>query len=141
MSGWTQRNWLPGTRTTAWDSVGGNENRRATREGLTMSRLLIHVEGQTEEAFVNEVLRGTLAGPRLSQRYSPNRRQCSSAAEARGYPPMAVLVKRDIVNHLKETRLHARRWWTYYGPSTTLGWRLAGEANAAGLEVAEKAAL
>lgn len=66
-----------------------------------MPRLLVHVEGQTEEAFVNEIL-----GPHLyscgyeyvSARIVGNARQRDRRGGIRGWNT----VKRDIVNHLRE---------------------------------------
>ena len=66
-----------------------------------MARLLIHVEGQTEETFVNAVL-----GPRLyevgysgiSARLMGNARQRSRRGGVRSWPA----VRKGIVNHLRE---------------------------------------
>lgn len=66
-----------------------------------MSRLLIHVEGETEETFVNEVLgphlysRGYL---RVSARLMGNARQRDRRGGIRSWS----VVKEDIVTHLKE---------------------------------------
>jgi hypothetical protein len=65
-----------------------------------MTRLLIHVEGQTEESFVNEVLRDHLiyAGyDSVGARIVGNARLRRSRGGMRPWPP----VKRDIVNHLR----------------------------------------
>ena len=66
-----------------------------------MSRLLVHVEGQTEEDFVNEVL-----GPHLwaygytqvSARLLGNARLRSRRAGIKAWPT----VRKDILNHLRE---------------------------------------
>lgn len=64
-------------------------------------RLLIHVEGETEETFVNEVLRPHLLGHGYSAvgaRLLGNARQ----RERRGGVRAWESAKRDILNHLRE---------------------------------------
>ena len=64
-----------------------------------MARLLIHVEGQTEETFVNEVLRGHLSGvgfTQVSARIVGNARLRHRRGGIKGWDS----VKRDIVRHL-----------------------------------------
>lgn len=66
-----------------------------------MTRLLVHVEGETEESFVNEVL-----GPHLLRcGYSSVNARLVGNARARsrrgGIRSWAV-VRKDIVSHLKE---------------------------------------
>jgi hypothetical protein len=66
-----------------------------------MARLLILVEGQTEEAFVNELLRDDLVGQgydTVSARILGNAR----ARDRRGGIRPWLPVKRDIVNHLRQ---------------------------------------
>jgi hypothetical protein len=66
-----------------------------------MVRLLIHVEGQTEESFVNEVLRDYLvtAGYQLvSARIVGNARLRQRRGGIRGWPS----VRKDIINHLRQ---------------------------------------
>jgi len=66
-----------------------------------MARLLIHVEGETEEAFVNEVLRQHLypfGFSGVSARLVGNSRQ----RDKRGGIKAWGAVKKDIINHLKE---------------------------------------
>ena len=66
-----------------------------------MVRLLIHVEGETEETFVNEVLRPHLYSrgyARVSARLMGNARQRDRRG---GIRPWST-VKQDIVTHLKE---------------------------------------
>lgn len=66
-----------------------------------MSRLLIHVEGETEETFVNEVLGPYLYSrgySRVSARLMGNARQ----RDRRGGIRPWVTVKEDIVTHLRE---------------------------------------
>ena len=64
-----------------------------------MTRLLIHVEGQTEESFVNNVLRPHLYGigySRVNARLIGNSRQRSKRGGIRPW----TAARRDIVNHL-----------------------------------------
>lgn len=66
-----------------------------------MKRLLIHVEGQTEETFVNEVLRDYLMRKgynQVSARILGNARQRNKRGGIRSWPS----VKKEIVNHLRE---------------------------------------
>lgn len=66
-----------------------------------MSRLLIHVEGITEEKFVNEVLASHLYGcgyTKVSARLVGNARQHDRRGGIRAWSS----VRRDILNHLKE---------------------------------------
>ena len=66
-----------------------------------MTRLLIHVEGETEESFVNVVLRPILHDCGYSvvgARIVGNARQRSRRGGIRSWPA----VRKDILNHLKE---------------------------------------
>ena len=66
-----------------------------------MARLLVHVEGQTEETFVNEVLWPHLCGrgfTSVSARLVGNTRQRNRRGGIRGWDS----VRKDILNHLKE---------------------------------------
>jgi len=66
-----------------------------------MSRLLIHVEGETEETFVNEVLARHLYGrgyAKVGARLLGNARQRDHRGGIRGWGS----VRNDILNHLKE---------------------------------------
>jgi len=66
-----------------------------------MARLLIHVEGQTEEDFVNEVLRDHLVAAgyySVEARILGNARLRRRRGGIRRWPS----VRRDIVNHLKD---------------------------------------
>ena len=66
-----------------------------------MARLLVHVEGQTEETFVKEVLRPHLVRygySRVSPRLLGNARQRDRRGGIRGWNS----VRDDILNHLKE---------------------------------------
>src|SRR5271166_2133149 len=66
-----------------------------------MPRLLVHVEGQTEESFVNEVLRDYLANvgyQSVSARIVGNARLRQRRGGIRPWPS----VRKDIINHLRE---------------------------------------
>jgi hypothetical protein len=66
-----------------------------------MARLLIHVEGQTEEDFVNEVLRGHLVAKgyhAVSARIVGNARLRHNRGGIQGWPS----ARKDILKHLKE---------------------------------------
>lgn len=66
-----------------------------------MARLLIHVEGQTEESFVNEVLRDHLVGygyELVGARLVGNARLRQNRGGIRSW----VSVKRDLTNHLRQ---------------------------------------
>jgi len=63
-----------------------------------MARLLIHVEGQTEESFVNEVLRNHL----VEQGYHSVEARIFENARMRGGIPKWPSARTDIMNHLRE---------------------------------------
>jgi Domain of unknown function (DUF4276) len=66
-----------------------------------MARLLIHVEGQTEEGFVNELLRDYLVGigyESVGARIIGNARLRQRRGGIRPWPS----VRKDIINHLKQ---------------------------------------
>jgi hypothetical protein len=66
-----------------------------------MPRLLIHVEGQTEEAFVNEILQNHLVAAghdSIAARIVGNARLRRRRGGIRAWPP----VRKDIVRHLSE---------------------------------------
>src|SRR5690349_12174912 len=68
-----------------------------------MPRLLVHVEGQTEETFVNEILSGHLQSrgyESVSARIIGNARLRKQRGGIRPWPP----VRRDIVHHLFDDR-------------------------------------
>lgn len=104
-----------------------------------MPRLLIHVEGETEEAFVNEILEEHL----LSRGYHAVAARIVGNARLRrrrgGICPWPS-VRKDIVNHLKEDPgCIATTMVDYYGlpQQGAGGW--PGRAAAAGLNVSQKA--
>ena len=73
----------------------------APRLSERMSRLLIHVEGQTEEDFVNEVVAPHLYGcgyTKVSARLVGNARQRDRRGGIRAWSA----VRKDILRHLKE---------------------------------------
>lgn len=104
-----------------------------------MTRLLIHVEGETEETFVNEVLGPHLEGrgyTRVSARILGNARQRNRRGGIRGW----ASVRNDILNHLKEdAACLASTMVDYYGlpQSGTRAW--PGRAAAAALSFADEA--
>jgi hypothetical protein len=68
-----------------------------------MARLLVHVEGQTEETFVNEVLRSYLLHcgyESVSARIVGNARLRRSRGGIRPW----LAVRKDIINHLRQDR-------------------------------------
>lgn len=105
-----------------------------------MARLLIHVEGETEEAFVNEILAGHLyaCGYELvSARLVGNAR----LREKRGGIRAWSTVRKDILNHLKEdTGCLATMMVDYYGLPQTGEKAWPGRAEAGDLPYAQKAA-
>ena len=101
-----------------------------------MWRLLVHVEGQTEETFVNEVLRPQLIGGfgyiNVSARLLGNSRPRSGRGGVRAWS----VVSRDIVRHLREDEeAISTTMVDYYG--MPLGW--PGRAGARTLPFADKA--
>ena len=80
-----------------------------------MSRLFVHVEGETEERFVNEVLSPHLYDhgfSRISARLIGNARQRDRRGGIRAW----TVVRKDIVNHLREDRESiATTMVDYYG--------------------------
>lgn len=87
-----------------------------------MTRLLVHVEGETEETFVNELLRPHLCGrgyDHVSARLLGNARQRANRGGIRSWPT----VRREIIRHLKGDRsCYATIMVDYYAlPSTGNG--------------------
>jgi hypothetical protein len=103
-----------------------------------MARLLVHVEGQTEEAFVNELLRDYLQAKgydSVSARIVGNARLRSRG----GIKPWPS-VRRDIVSHLKEDRTCiATTMVDYYALPQTGAAAWPGRAAAAALESDKRA--
>ena len=105
-----------------------------------MARLLIHVEGETEETFVNDLLADHLYNfgyELVSARILGNAR----LREKRGGIRAWVSVKKDIVNHLKEdSGCLATMMVDYYGLPQTGDRAWPGRAEAGNLAFEEKAA-
>ena len=92
-----------------------------------MSRLLVHVEGQTEESFVNEVLAPHLRGvgyTNVSARLLGNARQ----RQRRGGVRQWSQVRTEILNHLKEDQsIVATTMVDYYGMPDTWPGRVSAK--------------
>ncbi len=105
-----------------------------------MSRLLIHVEGVTEESFVNEVLASHLYGcgyTKVSARLVGNARQ----RDRRGGIKAWSAVRKDILNHLKEdAKCLSTTMMDFYALPQTGDRAWPGRAEAAQLAFSEKAA-
>jgi hypothetical protein len=104
-----------------------------------MTRLLVHLEGQTEETFVNEILGHYLLSRgygAVSARIVGNARLRHRRGGIRPWPS----VKRDIVNHLKEDpSCIATTMIDYYGLPQEGEGAWPGRKTAAGLETSKKA--
>ena len=105
-----------------------------------MSRLLLHVEGQTEETFVNDVLAPHLCDrgyDSVRARLVGNARQRDRRGGIRDWNA----VRRDITNHLREdTGSFATTMVDYYGLPQSGPRAWPGRARASTLPFAEKAA-
>ena len=104
-----------------------------------MTRLLIHVEGETEESFVNEVLAPhlyTYGYGKVSARLLGNARQRDRRGGIRGWSG----VRKDILNHLKEdSGCLATTMVDYYRLPQTGEKAWTGRSEAARLPFARKA--
>ena len=104
-----------------------------------MTRLLIHVEGETEESFVNEVLADHLCAhgyQTVSARLIGNARMRDRRGGIRAWNA----VKKDILNHLKEDAgCVATTMVDYYGLPQTGQKAWPGRADAARLPAGDKA--
>lgn len=105
-----------------------------------MTRLLVHVEGQTEEDFVNEVLQSHLLrrGYRtVGARIIGNARLRRRRGGIRTWPS----VKKDIINHLRQDPgCVATTMVDFYGLPQNGEGAWPGRAKARGKTVQEKAA-
>lgn len=103
-------------------------------------RLLVHVEGETEEVFVNEVLASHLAGygySSVSARLVGNARQRSRRGGIRSWSS----VRTEITKHLKADRkCLATTMVDYYGLPASGNGAWPGRREAPGLLVAKRAA-
>ena len=104
-----------------------------------MSRLLLHVEGQTEETFVNDVLAPHLCDrgfDSVRARLVGNARQRDRRGGIRDWNA----VRRDIANHLREdTEAFATTMVDYYGLPRSGRRAWPGRARASTLPFAERA--
>jgi hypothetical protein len=104
-----------------------------------MARLLIHLEGQTEEDFVNEILRDYLLARgyhEVSARIVGNARLRQRRGGIRPWPS----VRKDIINHLKEDpTCIATTMVDFYGLPQEGEGAWPGRKNAAKLKSGEKA--
>jgi hypothetical protein len=106
-----------------------------------MARLLIHVEGQTEEDFVNEVLRNHLVSEgyhSVDARIVGNARLRQRRGGIRPWPS----VRRDIINHLREDQdCIATTMVDYYGLPQTPPGDWPGRARSKSLRTIQEKAL
>jgi len=104
-----------------------------------MSRLLVHVEGQTEEGFVNEVIRDYLVGvgyQSVSARIVGNARLRQRRGGIRPWPS----VRRDIVGHLRyDVGCTATTMVDFYGLPQQGDGAWPGRAEATSAETLQKA--
>jgi hypothetical protein len=104
-----------------------------------MARLLIHVEGQTEEDFVNEMLRDHLLAKgydAVSARIVGNARLRRQRGGIKPWPS----VRKDIINHLKEDPgCVATTMVDYYALPQRGAGAWPGREEAAGLKSIKKA--
>src|ERR1035437_8611683 len=104
-----------------------------------MARLLVHVEGQTEEDFVNGLLRDYLLAKgydAVSARIVGNARLRSRRGGIRPWSS----VRKNITNHLKEDpTCIATTMVDYYALPQQGAAAWPGRANAVGLKSGEKA--
>ena len=105
-----------------------------------MPRLLVHVEGQTEESFVNDVLRPHLVSGfgyvDVSARLLGNAGQRSRRGGIRGWN----VVRRDIVRHLRQdTEAISTTMVDFYGMPQTGNRAWPGRAQANGMPFEQKA--
>lgn len=103
-----------------------------------MSRLLVHVEGETEETFVNEILAPHLCGygyRKVSARLVGNAR----LRDRRGGIRAWSAVRNDILNHLREDPgCSATTMVDYYALPRSGGKEWPGRADAGLLPFAQK---
>lgn len=101
-----------------------------------MMRLGVHVEGQTEELFVNELLASHLYGQGFSQVWA----RLYGKARRRGRGTAWPAVCREIVRHLKEDKtIIATTMADYYGMPQSGSRAWPGRATAANLPYPQRA--
>lgn len=104
-----------------------------------MSRLLVHVEGETEEDFVNEVLRPYLCDrgySEVSARLMGNARQRSHRGGVKGWAE----VRKEILGHLRQdTGRLVTTMVDYYGLPQSGNKTWPGRKAAGGIVFAQKA--
>lgn len=104
-----------------------------------MSRLLIHVEGQSEESFVNEILAPHLymrGFEKVAARLLGNARQKSNRGGIRGWPE----TRKEISNHLKLDRgCYVTTMVDYYALPKTGSDAWPGRAEAGNLPFEKRA--
>lgn len=104
-----------------------------------MPRLLVHVEGETEESFVNEVLADHLyqfGYEKVSARLVGNSRMRENRGGIRAWPA----VKKDVLNHLRgDTGCIATTMVDYYGLPQSGGKAWPGRHEAAASTYDQKA--
>ncbi len=104
-----------------------------------MARLLVHLEGQTEETFINEILRDYLLSrgyDAVSARIVGNARQRQRRGGIRPWPT----VRKDIVHHLREDpNCIATTMVDYYGLPQEGEGAWPGRMDAASLRGSSKA--
>jgi hypothetical protein len=105
-----------------------------------MTRLLVHAEGQTEETFVNEVLRQHLANHGyhyVGARILGNARQRTRRGGIRSWS----VAKKDLLNHLKQDPgCVVTTMVDYYGLPASGDKAWPGRLTAGSLAVLQKAA-
>ena len=104
-----------------------------------MARLIVHVEGQTEETFVNEILRGHLMGygyESVNARLLGNARLRKNRGGIRSWES----VRGEIIQHLKQDRgCTATTMVDFYGLPQSGNRAWPGRAEANSLSVDRKA--
>jgi hypothetical protein len=101
-----------------------------------MARLLVHVEGQTEEGFVNEVLRDHL----LARGYQSVAARLIGNARRQGGIPSWAEARRDIIGHLRDDpACIATTMVDYYGLPARGGRAWPGREEAALLRSEQRA--
>ena len=105
----------------------------------SMARLLIHVEGETEESFINDILRSHLykfGYSSVTARLIGNARQRDRRGGIRAWKT----VRKDIINHLKEdSECLSTTMVDFYALPQTGDGAWPGRAEAGKLEFSKKA--